>query len=605
MAIEGPSRPVDIAPVLPAVGDAVPPAAGDAVPPAVGGASPGDDSGNTYLGNLGRFILNMASTAVATVAGFVYAAVVFTVNCFAQALGYCTHIFNLIIYQPLIAPIVETHYPEVPIARNRPLPLENNGNTCYMASGLQFLFCSPVFVEHFLEYMSESDSLPNSEGRPEDVASPTPLVQSEAILPPPPSALLGGEQPMPEAARAAPSSKGKEPVTVSAENIPSLVQALVPVQVQVPVIDNEQLAAFDRHIMDMVSYMRGTEERVQEMKALRYRPSLREVRMALSASNDFPCIGVAQVTRTLNEEFKRTRPTKPPTPSDIQRYINGQQDAGELVVYLADRFLKDCKLFLKKHITLENLGDAEMTSDEEHLVFSLPIGGQRQTVRSILEAYFQPHHNASDMRIERGTPLNSGDVDIQVDSYFERFSVTNYPPILMFQFQRFAPDAAGRLRKNAADIDLEDGVIDLSPYYNGADEEDGFYKIKSIVNHAGATMHSGHYFASVDSDGTYYNCNDRKITPFQSRGKFLENRQGYLVLLERITKEEYDKLSRPSVAEVAGPAPALTLMPAPAPTPAPIPTPTPVPTPAPDELDENQAGPPLTVLPASSVKPAV
>lgn len=417
------------------------------------------ESSYSFMENIGGYLLTLANAAFSSVANISFAAVVLVIDSISPLVDLIFYIFDVVVYQPMINPVVRYLFSEPPLIRGRPLPLKNAGNSCFMAATLQCFLCSRVFVNQFLQ----SNPMPTEPANP----------------------------------------------GISEGN-------------SMDAIDYNQLGQVHDYISEMIRYLHGSDQDKDEMDLRYYRPSLRALRQAL---------------------FNSKAASEPDLKN--QRYISSQQDPLGVVDFLENRYLEDYKFFLQKHITLPNGDDAEMTRDDSVLVFQLGLSGQSQTLKSVIDDYFHLHIVEDELALESNSPLNPGDEEIKVNSYLESYTVTNLPPLLTLQFKRFESHFVGNqfvpLKINSA-IDLEDGVLDLSPYYSGTDEESGFYKVISTVNHSGSLANRGHYIAQVEMNGGYYRCDDANISDIQSREEFLRNTQGYIIVLERITKEEADDL---------------------------------------------------------------
>jgi hypothetical protein len=139
----------------------------------------------------------------------------------------------------------------------------------------------------------------------------------------------------------------------------------------------------------------------------------------------------------------------------------------------------------------------------------------------------------------------------KVRQYVQWHRFIELPPILTLQFKRFKGLADGIMIKDNAPVHLpENGIIDLTEYCDvpeGAQQK-ARYKIKSGVVHTGS-LNSGHYVSYVEIKEKYYYCNDLDRSCYKeiSKKEFLGRTDFYLLVLERLPDTDADPL--PPIAQ--------------------------------------------------------
>ncbi|CUI17122.1 Conserved hypothetical protein [Candidatus Protochlamydia naegleriophila] len=126
---------------------------------------------------------------------------------------------------------------------------------------------------------------------------------------------------------------------------------------------------------------------------------------------------------------------------------------------------------------------------------------------------------------------------MRVQQYSVWHRLKSLQDIMTIQIKRFEVLPNGLTTKKENEIDLpEDGIIDLTPYYDAPidDDKGARYEIKGMVVHSGG-LHGGHYTARVKQGEHYWSCDDvrpdiRRIT----KEEFFANKKPYLLILQRI-----------------------------------------------------------------------
>lgn len=150
----------------------------------------------------------------------------------------------------------------------------------------------------------------------------------------------------------------------------------------------------------------------------------------------------------------------------------------------------------------------------------------------------------------------------KIKSFEQQYRLKKLPPVMVLQLNRFeSVQRNGQWVgvKNNQPIGLpSNGLIDLRNYYDAPEDipqdkqPSAVYRVKSYVVHmGGSSIATGHYISRlIINDGKndkYYECNDLKPNGHQeiSKKQFFDSTDAYLIVMEQIPKKEADAIPLP------------------------------------------------------------
>lgn len=163
-------------------------------------------------------------------------------------------------------------------------------------------------------------------------------------------------------------------------------------------------------------------------------------------------------------------------------------------------------------------------------------------LHALVHQFFKPEL-ATDFFNKKVTRKFTLPDDTIIDStYVTQTKLVNLPDLLTLHISRYGFDLQrGPFKENDPVALPQDGIVDMTPYYSGKNEESYKYEIMGYVVHHGESLNSGHYTANVKIGDKFYECDDlNPKPPFHteiSAESFYGNENAYLLMLKRIPNE--------------------------------------------------------------------